>query len=191
MIRHLILAVALAASPALALAQTPAPAASEPAPDRLAKAKDVIALILPEAQRDAMMRGVIQAVNANVQAGLGQMLQGQQLNDAQRKILQDFLERQQKRSQDQIIADMPALMDAMARAYARQFSLAELDDLKTFFASPTGKIYTARSMGMMSDPDVAAVQTRMMQNGMAGMQDDIKAMATEMRKAGNAKAPAS
>lgn len=189
--RHILLAATLALSPAAAFAQAPAPTpapAPEPAPDRLAKAKEVMALIFPEGQREAMMRSMLNSMNGSLRAGLSQMLQGQQLTDAQRPILQAFVERQQKRSQEQVIAEMPALIDAIARAYARQFSMTELTDLAAFFKTPSGKAYIAKSMTMMGDPDVAAVQTRLMQNSMTGMQGDMKQLAADM-KAAAAKTP--
>ena len=50
----------------------------------------------------------------------------------------------------------PQVRAAMAQAYARNFSAAQLQELGRFFATPTGAEYAAKSMTLHSDPAVLA-----------------------------------
>ncbi|MEC7932820.1 MAG: hypothetical protein VX218_11100, partial [Pseudomonadota bacterium] len=89
MMRGLVsMALATAILPAAGMAQTEAVAAAA-APDagRYALAKEVVALIMPEDQREAMMRAMMTGVMANMRDGIRQMLAGQKLNDAQRSVI--------------------------------------------------------------------------------------------------------
>ena len=49
----------------------------------------------------------------------------------------------------------PAMRNALAHAYARRFTVAELGDLGRFFATPTGRAYAADQMTLMMSPDMA------------------------------------
>lgn len=48
----------------------------------------------------------------------------------------------------------PDVRQAMATAYARRFTLAQLGDIDRFFATPTGRIYAGESLLLMSDPEM-------------------------------------
>ncbi len=48
----------------------------------------------------------------------------------------------------------PDLRDALSRAFARKFTVEQLNDLNRFFATPTGRAYAPDSLLMMTDPDV-------------------------------------
>ncbi|HEY7808905.1 MAG TPA: DUF2059 domain-containing protein [Allosphingosinicella sp.] len=47
----------------------------------------------------------------------------------------------------------PQMREALALAYARRFSVEQLTDLRTFFASPSGKAYASEVMTIGSDPE--------------------------------------
>lgn len=54
----------------------------------------------------------------------------------------------------------PGVRDAMAHAYARRFTVAQLGELDRFFATPTGQAYATDQMQLMMSPDMAqAMQT--------------------------------
>ena len=54
----------------------------------------------------------------------------------------------------------PGVRDALARAYARNFTAAQLGDLARFFATPSGAAYAAQSMLIYADPEmISAMQT--------------------------------
>ena len=48
----------------------------------------------------------------------------------------------------------PSVRDALAHAYARRFTVAQLAELDHFFATPTGKAYVADSLTLMMSPDM-------------------------------------
>ncbi|HEY0149101.1 MAG TPA: DUF2059 domain-containing protein [Allosphingosinicella sp.] len=47
----------------------------------------------------------------------------------------------------------PQVREALASAYAKRFTVDQLTDLRTFFASPSGKTYAAEVMTIGTDPD--------------------------------------
>jgi len=57
---------------------------------------------------------------------------------------------------------LPTIMDAMAAAYSRKFSLAELKDVRAFAESPSGRIYFSSAVSVMGDPAVQKVTADMM-----------------------------
>lgn len=55
----------------------------------------------------------------------------------------------------EVLGDIEGPMrNGMAYAYARKFSAAQLTDLNSFFATPTGKAYTSEWMALQADPEV-------------------------------------
>jgi len=54
---------------------------------------------------------------------------------------------------------LPIQMQAMATAYAREFSLAELKEIHAFAATPAGSHYLSQSLAIIGDPAVAKANT--------------------------------
>ncbi|MGV3730651.1 MAG: DUF2059 domain-containing protein [Sphingopyxis sp.] len=53
------------------------------------------------------------------------------------------------------LADMePPMRAGLAKAYARKFTGAELADVNTFLATPTGQLYASEWMALQADPEV-------------------------------------
>ncbi len=50
----------------------------------------------------------------------------------------------------------PPMREGIARAYARKFTAAQLGEMNSFFATPTGKAYAAESFAIQYDPEVLA-----------------------------------
>jgi hypothetical protein len=71
----------------------------------------------------------------------------------------------------------PQIRESIARIYAKRFTLAELNDIATFFRSPSGKAYGERLMPMMSDPEyvntISAMMPKIMQ-AMPGIMEKVK-----------------
>ena len=56
----------------------------------------------------------------------------------------------------------PEMREALARAYAKRFSAAQLGEINGFFNTPTGAAYAAASLQIATDPDyLAGMQTVM------------------------------
>ncbi|WP_033075639.1 DUF2059 domain-containing protein [Sphingopyxis sp. MWB1] len=59
------------------------------------------------------------------------------------------------------LSDMEAPMRAgLARAYAREYSAAQLEDINAFFATPTGRSFAGETMVLQSDPELILAMVR-------------------------------
>lgn len=88
------------------------------------------------------------------------------LDDATRGKIADLFDPHRKEREDQItkvvkpliseaLADLePPMRNGMAKAYARKFTAAQLTDLNTFLATPTGTAYASEWMAVQADPEV-------------------------------------
>lgn len=176
-----LVAFAAILTPGVVLAQTAAPASlvAEPDAARLASARQLLDQIMPPATREAMIQSMITPMQANMRKGIMQS-EGMQksLGDPKVKAAFDqFLAKQDERTGTMLRESLPGMVDAMSRAYARRFDVTQLDDMKRFFATPTGQAYIANSFSIMADPDIAAWQRKLMSQAMTHMQEDVAAMA--------------
>ncbi len=75
--------------------------------------------------------------------------------DPHRKEREDQITKVIKPLISEALTDMERPMrEGMAKAYARKFSAAQLTDLNTFLATPTGTIYANEWMALQADPEV-------------------------------------
>lgn len=178
-------AAALVLNAPSAFAQT-VPAAATPAaidPARIAAARELIDLLMPPATRAQMMEGMMTPMLANLRQGMTQNpdFAGAMNGDARVKSLFDtFMQRQQERTMTLLRTSLPGMSDAMARAYARRFDVAQMREIKAFFLTPTGRLYMQQSYTIMADPDVAAWQRTMMATSMTGVQADVADFAKQI-----------
>lgn len=151
----LMVAAPLTALAAPGTAETAAPAA-QPAPESLAVAHTIVNAAFPPERRQAMMDKMMSTV-------LNQMKNGMQLDSITdpglHKILEDYLDGIPAMLKPATADFLPKQMEAMAQAYARMFPLAELKDIAAFSQTSSGRDYFQRSMDVMSDPAIAAVNT--------------------------------
>ncbi len=68
----------------------------------------------------------------------------------------------------------PDVLDATAKAYARNFDMAELKDIDRFFSTPSGETYARNLTKLASDPGVLDAAAKMMPKMMEAMPDIIK-----------------
>ena len=88
------------------------------------------------------------------------------LDEATKTKIADIFDPHRKEREDQItrvikpliseaLTDLERPMrDGMAKAYARKFSAAQLNDLNAFLATPTGSLYASEWMALQADPEV-------------------------------------
>ena len=88
------------------------------------------------------------------------------LDDATKAKIADIFDPHRQEREDQItrvikpliseaLTDLERPMrDGMAKAYARKFSAAQLADLNSFLATPTGRLYASEWMALQADPEV-------------------------------------
>lgn len=164
------------ATPA-SVAPLAAPAPVDPL--RLAAAKPVIDRIWPLGTYARIMRGSMdQIMNASMSGMYGlkasdvvpprpsatgavDPLAGKTMGEAMRAS-DPYFEQRMQRTMHVMTEEMARLMteiepdvrSAMAKSYARRFSVSELGDLDRFFATPTGAAYAHDSMMLMMGPDM-------------------------------------
>jgi len=88
------------------------------------------------------------------------------LDAATKEQIADLFDPHRKEREDQItrvvmpliseaLADMePPMREGLAKAYARKFTGAQLADVNTFLATPTGQLYASEWMALQADPEV-------------------------------------
>jgi hypothetical protein len=185
--KSLLLAALLLPMPVAAQVAAPAPVpVSAPDPSRVVVARRLMDQIMPPATRDQMMRSMMGAMSQNM---VGALRQNAQLTTSLEKlpgaqaVFDRFLQRQMEVGTQDLVANLPTMLDAMAKAYARRFTLVQLKEMGVFFATPTGQAYLMQAPTIMSDPDVGVwmnqLMTRSMQRlpeQMAKLKADIEAL---------------
>lgn len=75
--------------------------------------------------------------------------------DPHRKEREEQITRVIKPLISETLADLePPMRSGLAKAYARKFTGAELTDLNSFLATPTGRVYANEWMALQADPEV-------------------------------------
>lgn len=159
--------------------------ASYPAPDpeRVEAARELLDILMPPDQREAMMVAMIEPMIANLEAG---MMQAPELeaalsdNPNVRALFLDFMAIQRTRALESASADLPSMIEAMSRAYARRFTRREMREIGEFFGTTAGRAYLRQSNSIMADPDIAAWQRGTMARSMQHLQTDIQDFMTRL-----------
>lgn len=152
--RPLIAAFLIAAAPAAATAApTPPPSATAADPAKLTLAHAIINVILPPARREAMFTKLQADMFAQMMPKTAAWMQDPGI----KAILDDFIAQAKTKQRAVFMKHIPDQVDAMAQAYARRFTLAELKDINAFAQSPSGQHYLSNSLDIVGDPEVAKV----------------------------------
>lgn len=138
----------LAAAPALAQAVDPA---------RLALGRQVIAIMYPPDRRDAMMNDMVSALMAQIRGGT--TLPPMFADPGLKAIMDRNFASMPARLMPVISRHLPRMHEAIAIAYAREFTQAELTEILAFARTAAGQRYFQRSGGLLSDREVAAANT--------------------------------
>ena len=138
-------------------------------PSSLAIAHEILTLGFPPEKREQMFASVIDAIMAQARSNV----QLQKFSDD--KEFQAILDRSNLRMMEamkaSISAAIPDYFEAMARAYARDFSADDLNAILSFVKTPAGQHYLERSSQIVKDPDVALAGRRMTAQLMAKLPD--------------------
>ena len=151
-----ILGSVLAAGIVIALpdvAATAQPAASSQADAaKLIETRAIIAIIFPASEREAMFT----KLQGDIVSQMGALIPASLTADPGLKaIVDDFKNEALGRQRAVLLKHLPLQLDAMAGAYAREFSLAELKDIHAFALTPPGSHYLSKSVTLIGDPAVA------------------------------------
>lgn len=187
MMKAILIAGGLMLLPAPLLAQAPAPAPTEQLdPAKIAAARALIDVVMPPAEMDSLFDNAMKPMMDNMQRTIMSSPSFTEAAGKDPKVLElvsELMERSNARTLATLKQNIPGMIDAMSRAYARRFTLAEMADAKVFFATPSGKAYMQKGMTIMSDPDVLAWQSSLMQSAMAGTKSDIDDILAKVEKA--------
>lgn len=188
------LAAAALVLAAPAIAQTaPAPAvAADPA--RLAAAEKAVVSLVPRGiymkmmreqfprMMDAMMAQMMGKTAAELGVPAERSDSGETLGAAAAKHDPHFQERMKimTRVMSEEMGTIfdkiePRVRTGLARAFARKFTTQQLDEMNTFFATPTGSAFASEYLTTFMDPEV-------IQEMMAATPEMMKAMPTIMEK---------
>ncbi|MGE4323299.1 MAG: DUF2059 domain-containing protein [Sphingobium sp.] len=165
-------------------APSPAATADAPAPDpaRLAAATRAVAALVPEGIYVRMMRDQFPAMmDAMMVQMMGMKGEDFGQKDADGKTMAEltresdpaFEERMKimtgvmSRELGTVMGEMePAVRAGLSRAFARRFTVGQLNDMNAFFATPSGKAFADDYLLMFADPEMtremAALTPRMM-----------------------------
>jgi hypothetical protein len=157
----------------------PAPVAA-PDPDlaNLALAREVIALAFPPESRHAMMTRMSDAMITQMRGALFPPT-GNPSDPGLQQIFDRYVERVRALTYQSTSDGAPAMFDAFARAYARQFTHDDLLQIRAFLSTPAGARYLQRSSEMLSDPDVAEANRAYMESTFRALQPLIEDLRRE------------
>lgn len=126
-------------------------------PQAASLAHALVDTAFPPERREEMMDKLMRTMSDQMKSAMPPAL----MNDpGLAKIMTDYLAQLPATLRPATLAFIPRQMEAVAQAYARMFTVAELSDILAFARTPSGKTYLQRSMDVMSEPVVAAVNSR-------------------------------
>jgi hypothetical protein len=118
----------------------------------LDEARAIIDVMMPPAKRPEIFAALTSTIMTQMRANATR----QMLDPGLRQIIGDFLDTVPARMAPVTEKHIPALVDAMVQAYAREFTLDELRQIRAFADSPAGGHYLSRSTALVADPFVVA-----------------------------------
>lgn len=154
-------AILLAWAAVAGAGQFASPAAAQQAaavdPARLELGRQIIAIMYPPEKRQVMAGSLIENVLAQFRSSMSDP--STYADPGMKKILDDAFASIPQRLSPAVQAHLPRLYEAMARAYAREFTGPELQEMLAFARTPTGRHYLQSSATLMSDRDIAAANS--------------------------------
>ncbi len=174
-----------ASNPLIAIAQDAPSTATQEAldPVKLAAASQLLDTVMPPESREAMIAAMATPLMQNITGGMLNSPELQKIfaEDSEiQNIFNRYIERERNQTIVKMQKELPNMISAMSRAYARQFSLQEMAEAKAFFSTSSGRAYMTKSIGIMADPDVAKWQQDMMSKMMLGLNDSTQSLVSEI-----------
>ena len=154
-------------------------------PARLVAARGLLETVLPGDKREAMIDGIMKGMMANLAGAMQNSPQMKAAFEADPRagaIIQKFFQRQQANSLTTLKTSFPGMIEAMAHAYARRFTIPQMSELRAFFQTPTGHAYVTEAPTIVNDPDVMKWQRDLMTSTMAKLPAEAQAMMAEIRE---------
>ncbi len=123
-------------------------------PARLAAAERLVNLMMPPDESEWVEALVDTSIESRTNLmrddeSVKEMLRA---NPSMRRSMDAMIEQVGTITRETMIDRLPGLRSATAQAYARHLEVADLDNLATFFATPTGRRFATAQISMASDP---------------------------------------
>ncbi len=131
---------------------------------KLVEARAIIAVVFPPAQRQQMTDKMLNDITAPMRANFPKAAME---DPGLHAIVDDFINQSLAAQRPLMARHFPALLEAMATAYTREFSLAELKDIHAFADTPSGRHYLSKSTAMIGDPAVMKVNAAIVADAQA------------------------
>lgn len=166
--------------------------APEPSGDQLAAARELMAFVMPESQRAQMVDGMVEMIDRLLHQMVGSipgLTDALQERPGAEEVFARFVDREVASTRVSLTRDIPGLVDAMTVAYARRFTPEQLEELRAFFATPTGQTYVGQSASIMSDPAIAEWQKHSIQADMAELPAKLERLMTDLESIREGPAP--
>lgn len=130
-------------------------------PAKVAVARQIIETGYPFEKREAIFSNAIDAMVLQMRSTMMSALKN---DPGAEKLVNGKLESFISESKRILNGHIPSLMDAMAEAYSREFSLVELSELNTFAHTPTGQHFFLHNSAVLSDPSFRAANEAYMRD---------------------------
>lgn len=186
-LRNLALAIALTSAlaplPAQGVSAIADASAPPPLAEQIAASRELMVVLMPPSYRDDMIDGMVQMIDrvmhqiVDSNAGLTATLRKK---PGAEEVFTRFVERQMTSTRRRMTERMPALVEAMTVAYARQFTVEQIKDMQVFFSTPTGQAYIRQSAHIMADPAIAEWQATSVKADMAEMPAKLQQLMDEL-----------
>ena len=141
----------LSTSPALAQAEVSLEGIST---DELAEARLIIESMFPAEDQDEIFGGMMDDVGSQFAAAAKSDPIFEE--PGIRAIMDDFFAGLSNRLMPLVRKHMPSILEATAVAYTNEFTLEELQDIRTFAQTESGRRYFRQVTSLLADPAVAA-----------------------------------
>lgn len=171
----------------------PAPVATVAEPDaaRLAAATRLVEVVMPPALREQMIEQTASAMVANVgKAVMGspRMVTAFEKEPRARPIFERYMAKVADDTRTMMRDMMPDMITVMRRYYVRQLTVAQINEVHEFYATPTGKKFTLSAASVMADPEYGRLMQTTMAKVMERAPAQAKAMNDELKALGPAAA---
>ena len=154
-----------------------------PTAEKIAASRALMVVLMPQPYRAEMVDGMVEMIDRLLHQmvdsipGLTTTLQKTAGAD---EVFTRFVEREVASTRRRMDEQMPALIEAMTMAYARQFTPEQMKDMRAFFATPTGQAYVRQSTRIMSDPAIAEWQANSVKADMAELPAKLRQLMVEL-----------
>lgn len=149
-------------TPTAALAQTQSTQSDAVTEEKLVEAEAIMQAMFPEGEREEIILEMIGTIGDQFSAAV---MQGPIFDDPGiRAIMDEFIADLPETLRPLVTSHLPDMIDATALAYAREFSLEELRDIREFAQTPAGARYFREAQSLLADPDVAEANQRYFQS---------------------------